>query len=264
MTKKSQFHINVSITDMPVFCSLEYLFSGMKNAGVDGLEIVIGVKSRLALPHLQKLSEKYNLPIISFHQPPWSGLGWYLDEGFIREGKAIGVSQYTFHPLPRFSFADEQMKSYFSWISRMQEKYQISAHLENMQKVIRPGFLSQLIPLHEQTTDYDAIIRIVKEYGLSMTFDTSHAYVISPQKQTWFAAIYPYIGNIHLSSFNDTTDHLPLHVGKFDNRGFLSELQKRQYKGLLTFEIFYPKLPLWGYNFAAIKKSVEIVKNISV
>lgn len=260
--KTSPFSVSVSIMDFPLFRGLDYLFAGLKNTGVDGLEIVLGVKTRFNFSQLAKLSDKYELPIVSFHQPPWSGLGWYLDESFIREGKGIGVTHYTFHPLPRFSFDSEQMKLYLTWIARMQHKYHITAHLENMPKEVRPGLLSKLIPLDNQTTDLLHVQKITKEYGLSMTFDTSHAYNKQPQEESWFAQILPSIGNIHLSSFTSSVDHLPLYLGDFDSQGFLSSLKKKNYSGLLTFEIFYPKLPIRDYNFEAIRKSVDIVKSI--
>jgi len=76
--------INASLTDFPVYISLETFFKEFKKTGVDGLEVVGGYKNRWSFKRLFHLAEKYNLPITSFHQPIWSGVGAYFDENFFK------------------------------------------------------------------------------------------------------------------------------------------------------------------------------------
>ena len=114
--------ISVSVTDSPLFTDLEYMFAGLKKTGVDGIELVPGFKSRWNLAKVKRLSEKYHLPVLSFHQPPWSVLGWWFDEAFITEARKMGLRQITFHPPAQYTFADEQMKQFLQRLAQVQKK----------------------------------------------------------------------------------------------------------------------------------------------
>src|SRR5882724_3184958 len=115
--------ISTSITDFaPLFFDLEYLFRGLCETGVDGVELVIGIKSRFRSSKLRELSRKYHLPITSIHQPAWGGLGLYFDEDFIDFAKAVGTNKIVFHPLPKVSLTDKRMRSYFRRLAQIQEK----------------------------------------------------------------------------------------------------------------------------------------------
>ncbi len=253
--------INVSVTDVPLFRSMEYIFAGLKEAGADGIELVIGLKSRWRLEKLHKLSEKYTLPIRSFHQPPWSGIDLYRDGAFVKEARSIGVTTINFHPLPKKSFTE--MMSYLEWIAALQSTYQIQALLENMPRTVRPSLLKKLVPYHPETTDIVKCIDIVKRYHFGMTFDTSHAFVKEPQNEVWFSQMFPYMKNIHLSSFHAKQEHLPFFLGDLKINSFIQELKKRNYNGLITLEIFYPtKISLRTYDFEAIRKSIEMIKHV--
>lgn len=97
-----------------------------------------------------------------------------------------------------------------------------------------------------------------------MTLDTSHSFTPKPHTQEWFSNVLPGIKNIHLSSFVAGRDHLPLDIGDLDVTGLVAELKRRNYHGLITLEIFYPKkISLRNYDFDAIKRSVDLVKNKS-
>lgn len=62
MTKNTSLKISSSITDFaPLFLDLEYLFKGLKATGIDGVELVIGIKSRWSVDRIKHLSQKYNL-----------------------------------------------------------------------------------------------------------------------------------------------------------------------------------------------------------
>src|SRR5258706_231998 len=86
---------------------------------------------------------------------------------------------------------------------------------------------------------FEKIKMLSKKYDLLITFDTTHANFISPQKEIIFKKIYPKIGNIHLSSFGPKMEHLPLNEGVFDAKDFIKYLIQQNYAGLLTLEINY-------------------------
>jgi sugar phosphate isomerase/epimerase len=254
--------ISVSVTDSPILLSHEKLFYGLRNAGVEAIELVIGPRSRWSLPNVQKTAERNDLIIQSVHQTIWSGLELAFDEGFIAASAACGIQFVTFHPLMRIPLKSAKMERYFEKISSLQEKYHITAMIENMAPKHGKAIFDLLIPPGEGTSSPEAIAAMARKFNLKMVYDTSHEREVSPQKKDWFHSILPTIGNIHLSSFVAEREHLPIHMGTFDSQGFLRYLASQNYTGLLTFEIFYPKsLSLFSYDFTSIKKSTDIVRS---
>lgn len=254
--------VSASVTDSPVFISLDDIFARLKDSGIDGIEITPGVKSRWNFSKLKVLSDKFRLSITAVHQPPWSIAGFWFDEDYIASAHKIGVTNFVFHPPAGISFEAKEMIQFLQKLSDLQDKYGINALLENMPWKVRPALLRKYLPYPKDTTNPERVFKAVESFGLGMTFDTSHAFIPDPQDQEWFSEIYPGIKNIHLSSFKDKRDHLPLDMGDFNTAGFINDLRKRLYAGLITLEIFYPhKLSFWDYDFEALKRSVKLVKN---
>jgi sugar phosphate isomerase/epimerase len=263
MGKNTTFSISASITDFPLLAQSESLIKGLKETGVDSIEVVIGWRSRLRLEALQSLAEKYEIPIASIHQPPWSGLEMYFDERLFQQAANLGIQKVVFHPLMGKPFSHPKIIAYFERLARVQEKYGIIVMLENLADSHSIEALNYPFPLHKDAGDMMLLYDTVQKYGLHMTLDTSHVGIPSPHKEKWFDTIFPKIANIHLSSFIKTKDHLPLDMGDFDTKGFVTELNKREYAGLVTLEIFYPSiLRLRDYDYGSIKKSVDTIRSI--
>ncbi|HSA84050.1 MAG TPA: TIM barrel protein [Patescibacteria group bacterium] len=263
----SAFKVNTSIFDFsPLFRDMEYLFRGLKETGVDGVELIVGYKSRWSVKRMRYLSEKYDLPIVSLHQPAWSGFGLtFFDEGFVDLAKTFGAKGITFHPLMNMSFADPRMKKYLEKLREIREKKQIDVFLENLPVKYEPGLLNTFFHSGLDTTDVEKVAQITREYGIKMTFDIDHAHVPSPHQEAWFSRIFSQIGNVHLSSFSKDANHLPLDMGDFHIQAFLQELHRKNYQGLFTLELHYPSLfTFFGYDFAMIKRSVDIVHGVTV
>ncbi|HSW96262.1 MAG TPA: sugar phosphate isomerase/epimerase [Candidatus Saccharimonadales bacterium] len=255
--------ISASITDFPLQTSIKEFFKKFKEAGVDSVELVIGAKT-LSVPHMFTLAQKYHLPITSFHQSPWSGLGFFFDEQFILKIKKYGVNTFTFHPLPFLSFDSEKMKKYFNKLSEMQKKYDITICLENMRN--EPIYKKlHIAPYETMTKHLEKMYAVATHYDLSLTYDVSHTRFTHPQKHDVFKKMLPKIKNIHLSSFSGDQEHLPLDKGDFDARGFLLYLEKENYEGLITFEINYSlsKRLFTLYDFSEITRSVSVIKSLS-
>lgn len=180
-----------------------------------------------------------------------------------RDAANIGVNKLVFHPPPGLSFEDEPMKRRLAALSALQEEYGIQVMLENMARVIRPPGFRQLFPFHPDVTDPVKVDRAAFVFGLSTTFDTSHAYLPEPHNQEWFKEIFPRIGNIHLSSFYGKVDHLPLNMGDFRSEEFLIYLKKAKYSGLITLEVFHPRrAALKNPDLKVIKDSIDVVKSL--
>lgn len=259
---KQKLTISTSVTDFaPLFGNLEYIFKGLAQTGVTGVEVVIGLKSRWSVKKLQKLSEKYSLPITSIHQPIWSGLGIYFDEKFIDIAKELGTKTVIFHPLSGIPITHPRMKNYLQRLSRLQEERGITVCLENLPKRYNIPLIDTVIPPDKSTTDILTLFSIVKQYNLMATLDIDHLRNPEPHKEKWFTENLHLIGNIHLSSFSQNAEHLPLYLGNFKGKEFIRKLRNNNYKGNLTFEVFYPHtINLFSYNFKAIKQSVEFLQ----
>lgn len=256
--------INASITDFPLYTSLETFFQEFKRCGVDSVELVIGFKAR-NLEKAQRLATKYNLPIVSLHQSIHSGIGLGFDERYLVTARQMGIRHVVFHPLALTVFDTHRLHNYFQKLHNIQKKYDIVVCLENMngERIYRQLFTP---PYETMEKQLHKMYKIAEEYGIFLTYDTSHAALDQPQKNNAFRAMFPKIKNIHLSSFTTQQEHLPLDKGNFDTEGFLQYLQKEKYRGLLTFEINYSlfKRMVYKYDFSEIERSVKIIrKNLS-
>lgn len=256
--------ISASITDFPVFSRLDTFFREFKKAGVDGVELVLGVKSRFDGGKIKRLVKEYKLPITSIHQPPWSGIGLYFDEAFAEWARSIGTTKVTCHPLIFQAFDSKTMEKYFLRLSRLQEEYGIHVMLENMPKDLTYKKLYNF-PHTTVEKHLQRISEVADEYGFLLTYDVSHAEIIKPQQEKIFEEMLPSLGNIHLSSFVPGQHHLPLSEGAFDSTGFLEFLHKKKYGGLLTLEVYSPRVIMITntYNFNAIAESVQVFRRIT-
>lgn len=260
-----KFRINVSITDFSLLpLGLEPLFKGMKSAGADGLEIVLGMKSRWSAKKLIQLSEKYDLPINTLHQPPWSGIDIWRDEGFMEFAKKLGIKKVVIHPKAFTALNSPSGQHYLETIARWQDKYSVQAMLENAASDWGIGILDTLYPVTDDVRSLEEIALNADKYGFLINYDTSHGQLTEPHTDTIFQKVFSHLGGLHISSFDNTTEHLPLHMGDFKIKPFIRYLYERNYTGVVTFEIYYPKqIQFREYDFASIKKSIEIVKAIS-
>ena len=262
MIKTTSLKISSSITDFaPLFLDLEYMFKGLKETGVNGVELVIGLKSRWSVDKIKHLSQKYNLPVTSIHQPIWSGLGVYFDEGFFDIAKQLGAKKVVCHPLPRYSLHDKSMEDYLQRLAHMQEVVGVEVLLENLPSQYGMKPITYFFPLKEYIDDLQRLQKATQKYNLKLTLDIDHLHNPRPHKEPWFNDVLPSIGNIHLSSFTKTQQHLPLYMGEFQAKEFIEYLTTKKYQGQLTFEIYYPKsINAFGYDFATIKKSVDLLR----
>lgn len=258
--------ISTSITDFaPLLLDPKLAFRKIKETGVDSIELIMGLKFRFSAKKILKLSKTYDLPIVTIHQPIWSGLG-LLDEGFVAKSLQLGVKDIVFHPLMKdISLDHPQMENYFEKLSKLQEKYGITVMLENMPLHHDRPWLNHILPLHPHHYDMMKMVGIAKKYNFSLTFDTSHYGEIDPHTHDWFKITLPFIKNIHLSSFKiNGKHHLPLNMGDFKSKEFIRALLDFKYENYLTLEIQYPGLVnFFGYNTKPIMDSVKIFRNLT-
>lgn len=252
--------ISLSITDLPITVSIKELFAFAKKIRVDGVEVVLGYKTYFAFDHLKKLSNQFNIPILSIHQP----IGFILRKKYDEHGFEIVKyfnAKYVAHPLHNLSLSDKKSHQFFAWLSQMARKYKIIILIENLPKKCTPP-LNLFIKHHRSLSNLIDLQKICLKYRFGLTLDITHLKKDVPQEVPGFNLIQPIMENIHLSDFNNKHDHLPLGEGNLDLKAFFKCLRSISYQGLITLEIL-PAI-FYGKNkyFANMAKSIELIKEI--
>ncbi len=258
---KHPLKINSSIYDFsPVLSTFEPLFEGLSHAGFDGVELIMGIKSRWSIDTLKKLSRKYSLPVVTVHQPMWSGVGLWLDEGFFKASKRLEAKGIVIHPKQSILRRSDD-DSYLAQLAKWGRKYELGLFLENMPPAWTSPVLDRLFPFNPYTASLTKLAETCSRHGVKINFDTSHARINKPYEDEEFIKIFPQIGNIHLSSYKSRKDHLSLTQGDFDSKGFVKFLENNNYQGFLDFEIFHPNiLKIRNYDFNPLKESIDLLR----
>jgi sugar phosphate isomerase/epimerase len=261
-TQPQQLQVNASISDFsPLLRGPAYLFAGLQSAGVSGIELWIGVKSRWTIGYYQRLAKKYDLPIVSLHQPLWAMTGVWFDEGFFTLAQKLGVQHVTCHPLPNIPLQDRRMQKYFRRLANAQKRTGVKVLVENLPQHYRNGLLHRFFPPALDASDMLRVSEMASKFGLGVTLDTDHIHLPKPHKQPWFNAVLPKVRNVHLSSFGDDKRHLPLYMGDLQAWEFVQYLQKRNYVGTITLEIAWPgSITMRSCDFDAIRNSVKLLQ----
>lgn len=253
---------NVSINDFsPLLRSPEYVFKKLAEINVQGIELGIGFKSRWSPLHYKQLSEKYNIPIKSLHQPLWSYMDIHFDKGAFDIGALLGVESITCHPLAKISYDHPKMEQYFRKLANVQDKSGIEVLIENLPMRYNHRILNKLSPPNRTASNLLELSKVVKKYNFNITFDTDHLQSIEPHKHPDFLDIYPQIRNIHISSFTKNKHHLSLREGKFRTDSFLKFLKNMKYDHLLTLEVGHPSITLTHYDIKSIEESLDHLKS---
>lgn len=253
--------VNVAINDFsPVLRGPEMLFKGLKEAGADGIELGVGFKSRWSAGSIRGLSEKYDLPIVALHQPLWAMVGIVFDRGFFNLAHELGAQSVTCHPLPRISFDEPRMERYFRRLAQVQQETGLEVLVENLPDQYNHPLLNKFFPPSNSATGVIGLFEMGNKFNLGLTLDIDHLQSVHPHKEEYFPVLMSKVKNIHLSSFNNESRHLPLYLGDLHAKEFVHHLKKINYQGIVTLEIGYPSITLRSYNFEAIRKSIELVK----
>lgn len=261
MDEKKGPKLTFSVADIPLGIALEEYFLLANNLKVDGLEVVVGWKTRFQLRKLARLSKRYNVPILSIHQPAWSVAGFWQDEKafyFAQKFNAV----YVAHPLVNTHINSPKSKTYYKWLVEMQKKYEIEILIENMTNIY------QLMPLlhyvskkhHDSATDVEYFDSICKKYGFGFTLDISHLMESEPQNADGFMELWPFLKNIHLSDFTEKKEHMGLGDGVLNYESFLAYLKEKKYNGLINLELCPRILNAREKYYRDIAKSVKIVR----
>lgn len=234
-----------------------------KEIQVDGLELVLmPTVFKLGLENVKKLSDRYQLPIVNIHQPPWGVLftGKRGIKKLIRQAQLVGAQNIVAHlATMRRGFNSP----FFEWVKEVEKESGINIAFENA----APRDL-------ENWPSYaghpEKLEEFVKARNVNLTFDVAKAFLKGIDPYQFFQRYHQNIKVIHIHGFNrEGNFHIGCAGGEFDWTGFMSFVKKFDYSGAVTLEIF----PLHRYiNFglpsqselaraqAIIKENFEILK----
>lgn len=210
---------------------------------------------------LVRLSKRYNVPILSIHQPAWAVAGYFSDEGAFKFAKRFN-SLFVAHPLVNQPLNSPKSRAYYKWLKEMGKKYELEILVENMTNIY------QLMPLlhyvskkhHDSATELLNFEKICNKYDFGFTLDISHLMAHEPQNALGFKELYPYLKNIHLSDFTEKREHMGLGDGLLNYESFFSYLKKEKYNGLINLELCPRILNAREKYYKDLEKSVKLVR----
>lgn len=252
--------LSFSIGDLPLSMSLDELFSTSKDMDVDGVEVMIGVKSRLNLRMLEKLSQKYHVPVLSIHAPPWMWMGYVYDEETVKVASHLNA-KYNAHPIFMQTIHSNASKKLYAWLMKMKSKYRVEILIENMPDKFKKPILEKFLRTDPSCYDLAKLHNVYKTYGFGMTLDISHLEKPDPRDFSGYDGVEKYIQNIHLSDFTMTEQHLQIGEGILKTKEYIDHLKKIKYEGIITLELNDKLFSDKKEYIKGVAQSVKIIKN---
>ncbi|MDP3800336.1 MAG: sugar phosphate isomerase/epimerase, partial [bacterium] len=222
---------------------LEEVFLFAHNVKADGVELVITPQViKLGFEAIKKLSEKYQVPVVNIHQPPWYVLftGKKQMEKMIAIAKDFNAENLVVHlATVRRNFNSK----FFDWIKQREVESKINIAFENA----APRSL-------EDWPSYcghpEKLESFVKSRNINLTLDVAKSFLKGFDPYQFFQRNHNNIKVIHAHGFDHQGDfHKGFLEDTFDWAGFASFIKKFNYTGAITMEIFplhklfYFKLP---------------------
>ncbi len=222
---------------------LEEVFLFAHNVKADGIELVITPQvCKIGFEAIKNLSQKYQVPVVNIHQPPWYVLftGKKQMDKMIAIAKDLGAENLVVHlATVRRNFNSK----FFDWIKQREVESKINIAFENA----APRGL-------EAWPNYcghpEKLESFVKSRHINLTLDVAKAFLKGFDSYQFFQRNHSNIKVIHVHGFDRKGHfHKGLLEDTFDWAGFASFVKKFNYTGAMTMEIFplmklfYFKLP---------------------
>jgi len=236
--------------------SLYFILSKLEQAGIDGLELIAPpFISRKNIEKIKKISQKYNLEILSIHQTHDSSLNITLNE--IERLSNIAHNFLAYVVVLHINALGNKLfdKNFISELKRLQNKYKVVFGIENMPK--------SPFSLAKEMYKGNEFSQALKASDLNITFDTTHLGQAGENICEFYKNNKEKIVNIHLSDYKKSWlnrmlllangTHLPLNEGELPITKFLKTLKKENYQGLITMEV--------NGNLGQLCRSAQIIKN---
>lgn len=232
---------------------IEEVFLFAHNIKADGIELVITPQVvSLGFEAIKKLSEKYQVPVVSIHQPPWYVIftGKKRIDKLISIAKNLGAENLVVHlATVRRGFNS----NFFDWIKERESESKINIAFENAVSLLEkwPSYCSHPEKLEE----------FVKTRHVNLTLDVAKACLKGFDPYQFFQKNNSNIKVIHVHGFDLKGNyHKGCLEGTFDWSGFISFVKKFNYGGVITMEIF-PLMKLFYFKLPP-KEALDRAKDI--
>lgn len=242
--------------DKPV----DQIFQSLRNAGVDGLELIFPTNIlNEDIEAIKKLTKKNKMPVFSIHQSNDSSFSISLDDikDLCETADRFSAKVVVLH----IDSLKEQIfdEDFINVLKILQKKYNILFGIENMPK-------SPLTLKRSYAYKGNEFSSIINKIGMFMTLDTTHMGQVNEDICDFYLKNKEKIIHIHLSDYKTSwlnrklllanSTHLPLGKGELPIVKFLKILKKEKYRGSITMEI--------NSDLKGLCKSAKLIKkNIS-
>ena len=244
---------------------LEETFLFAKEIGADGIELVLvpSIYSQ-GLKLAKELSEKYQIPIVNLHQPPWGIFftGKCGIKRLVEKAKFLGSKNIVVHlATMRRSFNSP----FFEWVKQMEKESGINIAFENAAGRVLEGWPKYAGISAEKFEEF------VKTRQVSITLDVAKGVLQGIDPYQFFQRNRNIVKAMHFHGFNHESNY---HIGfaghNFDWSGFMSFVKKFDTDVSVTLEIFpmqkwihfeLPSKKIFESSRNFIKENFEILKH---
>lgn len=231
--KKNIFELLISRPGIFFKKNIKDVISIMKNSGIKGLELVLLKNTSTAdISKVKEFSKRYDLPILSLHQPVINlNIKKEDIEKLFFYGSILKVKVIVIHIRAIIQLLAD--KNFILFIKDAQKKNKILMGVENL----------PITPLNFfNTTTYKTrgFSELISTSGLHITFDTTHLAQAGEDIEKFYKINMKSIVNIHLSNYVKGfigKEHTILTNGSLKIARFLQVLNDSSYDKLLTLEI---------------------------
>ncbi len=218
----------------------------IREAGYRYIELFI-TRNVVPLPYneIRAAVDESGLDVLSIHLPiPFSyNLDWPNLEGAIARGldwaDDLGASWVISHPLVVPADADAEL--HLATFQRYKRILAAAKSMKGSGKLLIENMprLGEGRPIRNLFKYPDGFLAILKEFELSMTFDTTHWGSFDLDVASGFKPFASHTRNVHISDFKDGVEHIVPGDGDTNLRKFIDELAGSGYHGQLTVELDY-------------------------
>lgn len=224
--------------------SLSEIFRIAKEAGFDGVELLISQSNcNVGIDYIQKLSDKYEIPILSLHSPfiacdGWGGF-WDRVHRSLVIATQLSIPLVNFHPpsglMPRHRLNNE-LSEHVQIYRDILKDSGATLTIENLPTVrtFRISLVNWLLP--RLANNMYQIADFAADNEIHVTFDTTHVGTTGVDLLEAYTVFRDRIVNIHLSDYDGRSQHLLPGTGYLPLERLLTQIKRDGYDGIITLE----------------------------
>lgn len=224
--------------------SLSEVFQIARAAGFDGIELLIARGNcNTKSEHIQELTDRYELPVLSLHSPFIVCDGWGDFWDRVRRSLTmaleLSIPLVNFHPPSGFVLRhhlNDELAEHIKIYRDMIHGSDIVLTIENLPTIrtLRKFFINRL--LLRATNNMYQVAEFARDNHIHVTFDTTHIGASGVDLLEAYAVFRDRIENIHFSDYDGRWQHLLPGTGYLPLVEFLAQVKADGYDGAITLE----------------------------